>query len=485
MKILLINFPINNEPAITSAYKKYGKLKVAYSGPQQFLEVVLPPIGLMHLAPPLLAAGHDVKILDAASLELTQGETIQELRDYGPELVGISIYYHNFREVYPLTQRIQEVTDAPIILGGPQASSIPEIILNEYDTVDYLIKGWAEWSIVPMIDMMFNGGSKDDVQGLCWLENGELKMNPPASLPKNLDELPFPARHLLQDEYDNHIYFNVLSRRKNMDILVTSRNCPFNCKFCYNVSGHGHYVHSPEYVIREMRELVNRGVNAIEIMDELFTANRKRVNKILDLIEQENFDLEFRIRSRVDHVDEELLHRLKKVGTRAVSYGMESGVDRVLGIMNKKTTAAQNEAACRMTKEAGLIAHSSWVMGHPGETDEEREQTFQFIRRVAPTTFNINILIPVPDTTYFNEAVEDGTIVGEWSVHAESFPYIQPTGDYRDIEHFTKVVHKRAFQEYRYWKFVLRTLKYLMFPPNIRLLKLGMKMFFLSSIGKR
>lgn len=485
MKVQLINYPINSNENISPEYKKFGKYKVAHAGPSQFMEVSLPPIGLMTLAPHLMNAGHDVNILDAATLELTMGDTIEEIKKYKPDILGVSIYYHNFRDVYTLTGKVKKIMDIPIILGGPQASGMPEKTLDEFKDVDAIMRGWGEFSIVQMIDYVVNGkGNPDEILGLGIRDNGGYRLAPLATLPKDLDDLPKPNRSLLEQEYKHHIYFNVLSRRKNMDILVTSRNCPFACKFCYNVSGHGHYTHTPERVIEDIRELVDRGVDAIEIMDELFTARRKRVDRILDLLEKENFDLEFRIRSRVDHVDQDLLNRLKKAGTRAISFGMESGVDRVLGIMNKKTTAAQNEAACRMAKKAGLIVHSSWVMGHPGETDEERERTFQFIRRIKPTTFNVNILIPTPDTQYFKEAVEDGSIVGEWSVHEPNNPYIAPTGDYKDINEFTRVVHKRVFQEYRNWKFVLRTLKLVLLPPNMRLLKLGLKMFFTSSIGR-
>src|SRR3990172_2438449 len=131
-----------------------------------------------------------------------------------------------------------------------------------------------------------------------------------------------------------------------------------------------------------MDGMVARGIDAIEIMDDTFTFNRRRADQILDRIIEKAWDLELRVHSRVDHIDMPLLRKLKRAGTRAISYGMESGSDPVLRLMRKKTTVAQNEEACRLTKKAGILCSTSWILGYPGETREMLEETFRFVARV-------------------------------------------------------------------------------------------------------
>ena len=155
--------------------------------------------------------------------------------------------------------------------------------------------------------------------------------------------------------YKNNMYYNITSTAKKVDVLMTSSDCPFNCYFCQNLTGHKFLTHSPERVVEELDNMVSRGIKAVEIMDDTFTFKRSRVEKIFDLIERRNYDLEFRIRSRVNLIDEDLLRRFKRIGGRAISYGMESGSDKILKSMNKGTTVKQNEEACRLTRKQVLF----------------------------------------------------------------------------------------------------------------------------------
>jgi len=267
---------------ISKSYEQYGRMQVAQNK-NRFRGVInLPPLGLMYLAAPLAEAGHKVMILDAPTLQLTNGEICQEALAFKPDIIGISFYSMFIRVVHQLTGLLKRNLNVPIILGGPHPTVMPEKVFEEFSDVDFLFRGLGEFSIQHFVEMLQGQTKVEDVLGLAYRENDLIRMNPQADLPENEDDIPLPYRAPLCEIYDHHLYFNIMSNRKNMDVLLTSRNCLFRCNFCFQ---HGTYFeHSPNRVLKEIREMVNRGINAIEIMDDSFTLNRKRFDAIIDQI---------------------------------------------------------------------------------------------------------------------------------------------------------------------------------------------------------
>ncbi|MCY2987483.1 MAG: radical SAM protein [Planctomycetota bacterium] len=424
MKVLLIQPSEFADDTITPEYKKRGRLKVLAKS-VIMRPACLPPMGLLYVANSIKRANHEVAIIDAVTLQLTNREIVQEIVHWTPDLVGISLYSWRLREAHSLTASIKKALRIPIVLGGPHPTALPDETLAEFKDADFLLTGWADFSIINFLDMLEGRTGQTTVPGLCYRANNTITKNSPSTLPSNLDEIPFPDRSVIDYMYDNDLYYNITTPNRKIDIIMTSRNCPFTCRFCQNLTGHKYLPHSPEHVIEEIDYLVSRGVSSIEIMDDTFTVNRKRVEKIFDLIESRHHGLDFRIRSRVNLIDKQLLHRFKRIGGRAVSYGLESGSDAVLGLMHKQTTVADNAAACLATKEAGLICHSTWLFGWPGESLEDIDCTFEFIKQYLPTTFNIGVLIPLPGTPIYDEARENGTLDKDWSVTNTSLPYVK------------------------------------------------------------
>ncbi len=478
MKILFIQPSEFSSDEITTAYKQHGRLKVLRDRNRFHRIITLPPLGLMYLAPLLIQKGNEVKILDAYTLQLNNGEIVQEAIAFQPDIIGISFYSRFIRVVYLLTQKLKAVLNVPIVLGGAHPTAMPDKVLEEFETVDYLVRGWGEHAFTQLTEFLTKQREIDSVLGLCYRQNGLIIKNPEAKLPKNLDDIPMPERNLLKEMYDNHLYFNIMNRRKNMDVLLTTRNCPFACRFCFQHWRGTYYAHSTDRVLKEIRQMVDRDINAIEIMDDNFTLNRKRTEEIMDRVLEEGFDLEFRIRSRVTQVDEQLLKKLKKTGVRSVNYGMESGSDTMLKIMNKKTTVAANEKACRLTKKTGILCQTSWLLGFPGETKERLEETFRFVRRILPNTFTFSILTPLPETPVYLEAKKNGTLVGDWSVYCDQIHV--KNEEFPDFESYDEMINKVHHQILTSFQFIFQTLKYIVLNPNPRLFIFGFKVF----IGK-
>jgi anaerobic magnesium-protoporphyrin IX monomethyl ester cyclase len=476
MKVLLIQPAKIDEQGITNEYLKHGRYKILKKR-NSLRQISLPPLGLLYLGTPLKLAGHDVQIIDTPTLRLTNEEIVQEAIEYKPDLIGLSLYSNSLRVSYLLSQCLRRKLNVPILIGGPHANSMPDMTLKEFTGVDYVIRGWCDFSIVPFVEFLDHKRPIDEVPGLCYFANGSIVKNPTKDLPNNLDEVPIPDRSILKDMYAKGLYYNILSRRRNFDVLMTSRNCPFSCKFCYNLGGHKMLSHSPQRVVSEIRSIVNRGGNAIEIMDDTFTVDRKRTEKIFDLLEEEKFDLEFRIRSRVTLIDEKFLRRFKNIGGRAVSYGMESGSEHVLKLLNKGTTVAQNRKACEITKKAGIICHTTWLVGFPGETKENMQETFRFVKEIAPSTFNFGMLDPIPDTAVYNEARMNGTLVGEWGVHSISKPFAK-NREWGSRDELRIALKKGVRSLYFDYRFLFQSFKLFLLTMNFRLLRYGLGLIY-------
>jgi len=206
----------------------------------------------------------------------------------------------------------------------------------------------------------------------------------------------------------------------------------------------------------EIVSIYERGIRDIEIVDDTFTFKRDRAMEVFNRIIAERLPLSFRIKSRVNVVDEEFLATARRAGAYLIAYGCESGDDEMLRRMNKRTAVADNERAIRLTKAAGIACHSSWVLGYPGETPESIERTVDFIVRTKPTTAQIALLRPYPQTEAYREAKEEGMLQGDWSVHSDAYPWVRlPWVSTRDEleKHIQRALRRVYYRPYYVWQF--------------------------------
>jgi len=229
---------------------------------------------------------------------------------------------------------------------------------------------------------------------------------------------------LLAKAYEEGRYFTIMVRSRPVDTLISSRGCPFSCRFCYN-SSRNYRGRNPEAVVQELRAIRDRGIRNVEIVDDHFTTDRGRAMRIFDLILRERLGISFRIKSRVNVVDEELLRKAKAAGAYQVSYGTESGCQRILDSMNKGITVSQIAQAIDLTRRCGMDSHTSWILGYPGETPDTIEETVRFIVKMKPTTVNLAVLRPYPETEVYLQSKEEGTLRGDWNPNAQEMPWIQ------------------------------------------------------------
>ncbi len=383
-----------------------------------------PPMHLLYLAAALRDRGYEVDVIDANAARMSKEEVAAQIRQGQPALVGVSLYSDILGHVRDLVRCIrQEVPEAKIVLGGPHVNAVPRQTLEQYSDVDFGLTGEAERSLVALLEAVLADGSVDDIAGIVYRQDGKIQEGPEPDFPE-LSQIPRPARELVDWAYQEKRYHSIMVRSKPVDTLFTSRGCPFHCGFCYNFRQKYRF-RSADDVVDELASIRERGIRDVEICDDTFTGHRGRALEIFDKIIAQKLDISFRIKSRVDVFNEDLAKKAKEAGVYLVAFGMESGSQRMLDAMNKKTTVAMNARACELTRKYRMLSHSSWIIGYPGETLESVEETVNFIRKNRPSTVNLAVLRPYPATEAYEIAASSGALVGDWHPDAEELPWVR------------------------------------------------------------
>ncbi len=390
----------------------------------EIAQKVYPPLNLLYLAASLIEQGQSVEVLDANAWCMTDAQIEAHIRQAAPSVVGIPVYSEILHQVRDLARLAKAAGAKKVVLGGPHIAAVPQESLGYFPEADFLLCGEAE-NTLPMLARSLDAPAAwPGIPGL-WFRRGEtLEMTPCSPERPDVHRLPRPARELVEAGYRDKRYYAIMVRARPVDTIMTSRGCPFACNFCYNTS-RKYRGRAPEDVLQELVQIRERGIRNVEIIDDHFTADRERAMKVFDLVIREKLGLSFRIKSRVTVVDEEMLKRAREAGAYQISYGAESGVQRILDAMNKRIKVEDIARACALTREAGMASHTSWVFGYPGETRETIEQTVDLIVRLKPTTANLALLRPYPETAAYRQAKDEGLLRGEWHPDADQMPWVQ------------------------------------------------------------
>lgn len=410
-----------------------------------------PPASLLYLAAALEGAGYGVAVIDANAFGLTDDEIAAEIQAASPFLVGFSVYSEILPQIRDLCRLARKaVPDARIVLGGPHATAVPETTLSQFPEAGFLLSGEAEESLPLLCGKILAGSPPTDVPGAYFRDPaGKVISGPPHRLP-DVRSLPRPAKHLVKQAYIDKRYYSILVRKKPVDTLFSSRGCPFRCGFCYNFR-RNYRAREPLDVVDELVKIRESGIRDVEVCDDTFTVNEGRALEIFRLIQKERLDVSFRIKSRVDVFTERLAAEARRAGVYLVAFGMESGSQRMLDIMEKRITKEQCWTARNLCRKYGMAAHSSWVVGYPGETPETVAETTDFIVKILPTTANVAVLRPYPQTPAYLVAKEEGALVGEWSPDAVDFPWVRlPWASEKRVldEAVKKMMRKIYFRPY-------------------------------------
>jgi anaerobic magnesium-protoporphyrin IX monomethyl ester cyclase len=402
-RTVLINPPYSLEERYGRSIKQFG--------------AVTEPLGLAYLAAALEAAGHAVAILDAPAMTWDIGEVVDRIATEGWDLMGVTLLTPMFASVRDLLREVRQSSPRTrIIVGGAHASALPERTLEEIPEIDFLCVGEGEETLVHLVSTLDGRGLLENVPGLAFRRNGRIIRNADRPLIKNLDLLPKPARHLLPMDH----YQLTASRTKGSGFcptLIVARGCPFDCQYCSHPSGRTFRHHSVERIIEELKDLKNFcRVSQVNLEADTLTLDRTFIQALCRRFIEERLDLQWTCESRVDTVDEETLQLMKRAGCWQISYGVESGVQRLLDSIHKGVTREKIEKTFLATKRAGITIRGFFMVGLPGETPSDTLETIHFARKLDPLWAQFTITIPYPGTPMYQDLMAKGLIRHEeWS----------------------------------------------------------------------
>jgi radical SAM superfamily enzyme YgiQ (UPF0313 family) len=332
------------------------------------------------------------------------------VRQTQPTAVGIQYYTPSKYSVERIAGLIREINpDIKIIVGAFHPTFCPEEVMVNHD-IDFAIRGEGEIPLLRLVQELKKAKPKwETVPGIHYRDqNGRVLSNPGVSLIDNLDELPFPARDIVLN-CDYNIYRD--------HCICTARGCPYTCSFCGDKRLWGGKVRrrSVESVIKELKLLKDTyTVNTVDIVDGTFTFDRKYLVAFCNALIDQRLGLNWRCTARYDTIDEEVLNLMKRANCSGLYFGLESGNDKVLKAIDKKTTTEQIVRKSEIAYDSGIFIATSIIMGLPYETKEDMEETLKFVKRIKTSILDVNNYTPLPGTPLWDTLSEDDKKKIDW-----------------------------------------------------------------------
>lgn len=441
MKILLINPP--NLEIISSVLPQILEEERGFN----------PPLGLLYLASYLKKqhpACH-LKIIDSPTENLNYQQLKEKIKEFNPEIIGLTAMSFTIISALKTAKIVKSLNpQTKIILGGPHVHIYGKETLA-LGNLDFIILGEGEKTFSKLIEHINNGEEEfKKMPGLIFYDRqGNLIHTGPPQFIENLDELPFPARELI----DNKKYFSVLGTNNLVTTMITSRGCPYHCLFCDRPHlGKKFRARSPENVVEEIEKCLKEyKIKEFLIYDDTFTIDRERVINICREIIKRKLDIIWDIRARVDTVDEEILLLLKEAGCQRIHYGIESGSQKILDLLRKEITLEQVEKAFKLTKKIGIQTLGYFMIGNPTETKEDILKTIKFAKKLNPDYVHITITMPFPATDLYFLALKEKIIPKDvWLEFAKnpSPKFIPPIWEENLTRQDLYNLIKKAYQEF-------------------------------------
>ncbi len=417
-------------------------------GVKDGLNRIQPSLGLMTIAQNLLDNNHIVKIHDTAlegwhnkvdlgNDKVMIGQSDQEIenviREFNPDIVGVSILFSNLNDSAHIIAGIVKKINPKIyvLLGGNHISNsivdykeniihpgddIPLIKDMEDDNVDFALLGEADFTIIELVNKLINKEDYSKVPGLLKkVSRGKYLDNPPGKS-TDLINLPIPARHLVNMEayFDIGAFHSAKSRSNRVLNIMCSRGCPEKCTFCTTPQMWGAAVRwrQMEHIMKEIKEGVERfDIGEIQFEDDTITARKKNLIDLCNGLEKiglpwctpNGIKTNYHLASQPD-----MFKAMYESGCYQVTLACESGVQRVLdNVVNKRLKVDQIVPAIQNAKKVGLLVHTFWILGYPGETYEEMSETVRFAMNSGADSFSFAILSPLPGTPIYRKVIQE------------------------------------------------------------------------------
>lgn len=369
-------------------------------------------LGLGYLASCLKKEGHSVELCLRAKDVCTPSAFAKFIQHKEYDIFGFKVMSSTVRSARELSRTIRErYPDAKILMGGPHPAADPHSTFALMPEANYAFVGEAELGISQLVNKLAKGNISESklaqIPSLVWKKGSQTVVNERKFI-ENLDEIPFPLWDLMHPASFDAI-FNGYSRRMPIAPIILTRGCPSKCTFCASEKMNGYAVRtrSVENIMKEIYLLTEKfGVRELHFYDNNCSHPKSPLREVLRRIIREKIDISWSAPPgiRIDSIEDSLPALMKESGCFQVNVGIESGSPRVLKMIKKGLTLDMARDRIKKLRDAGIEVMANFIIGFPGETKKEIEQTINFSLELPLTQTSYFIFIPLPGTEMYNKA---------------------------------------------------------------------------------
>jgi len=371
------------------------------------------PLGIASIAALLKSKGYEVNILDADILNYSLNEIKDYIKITKPDVVGVSFFTYDRFVAFKIAHFAKEY-GAVVIGGGHHISALPNDVLLNVNDFDFVVIGEGELSTLELHDCLNTQKPRlNEIKGIGFRKNGVVKINQPRELINDLDDLPNPAWSLLPIK--SYPRYSVMG----------SRGCPNDCIFCGSPKFWQRRIRTitPQKFINSIEELVSTyGKKYFRFMDDTFTLNKEWAREICEELLDRKIDIKWECQGRVESADINLFKLMKDAGCYKISFGIESGSQRILNIIKKNITKDMALKAINAARKAGIERVGTFFMlGFPTETYAEMEETYDFSQILRGDMISFNPTSIYPGTELYQMIVSAGVLKKDFAWHRSGF----------------------------------------------------------------
>jgi radical SAM superfamily enzyme YgiQ (UPF0313 family) len=389
----------------------------------------MPCIGLAYIAAALEQHGCHVRAIDMFAEHLDAEGVVDQVARFKPDLVGMTVLTPSAPVCARLSQMIrQRCPEAKIVWGGVHADVFAAEIVRSGDA-DFAVHQDGEITICELVDALASGEPDlSHIDGLTWLADGLVQTNQARAINRDLDALPYPAWHLLP--YHRYGLLPFADFAKPVLTMSGSRGCPYRCDYCslIHTGGKVYRRRDPIKIVDEYEYLVERfGVKQIGFIDPIYPLVKKDLEPFVNELISRGLDkkCQWLSETRADRLDQETCELMYKGGCRRVLMGIESGVDLLLGNVNKNITTAKVRIGVGNARAAGIQTVGLFMIGMPGETPEMTKETVEFAVELDLDFAKFAITVPFPGSKLFEDRWQKDLFRDDW----ENYTTFNPDPD--------------------------------------------------------
>jgi anaerobic magnesium-protoporphyrin IX monomethyl ester cyclase len=375
------------------------------------IEVV--PIGLFYIGAVLKENHYDVEILNWHDIQKTPEKIKDILVSKNPDIIGMSIVHANRWggiEIARIAKTIKP--DIKIVFGGIGATFLYEHLLTHFKEIDFCVLGEGEYTFLQLVQWLESTKDfiPDTISGIAYRKENKIIANASQDLINNPDDLPDPARYFAFQH------------------VCLSRGCPGNCTFCGSPQFWKHRIrfHSAEYFVDQLERLYRKGVNFFYISDDTFALKKDLAIKVCEEICRRRLFISWAAICRIADINEHVLYHMRKAGCVQISYGIESGAEKIRKYLNKPIKTGMIKKVFSLTTAYGILPRAYFIYGCPEETWETIGETLDLIRDIKPLAVVFYILDIFPGTKLYKDWQQQKGIDDDiWKKRIEDILYFE------------------------------------------------------------